>query len=181
MPKYVAFLRAINVGGHTVKMDQLRDLFLQLNFTNVETFIASGNVIFDSKSKDTEKLERQIEKHLHQALGYPVTTFIRTTGELADVAGFRPFGDADLADKSNQLYVAFIAKEPDAEAIQKLLIQRTKADDFNVNGRQVYWLYRRKFAKPGFQGPPVEKCLGMQATLRNVNTVQRISKKYPCK
>jgi uncharacterized protein (DUF1697 family) len=46
MPKYVAFLRAINVGGHTVKMDHLRRLFEALGFTNVETFIASSDVVF---------------------------------------------------------------------------------------------------------------------------------------
>ncbi len=57
MPKYVALLRAINVGGHTVKMDHLRRLFEALGFTNVETFIASGNVIFDSTSKSTKAFE----------------------------------------------------------------------------------------------------------------------------
>ena len=51
MPRYVAFLRAINVGGHIVKMDQLRKLFTQLGLTDVETFIASGNVLFTSPSK----------------------------------------------------------------------------------------------------------------------------------
>ena len=61
MPKYVAFLRAINVGGHLVKMDYLRTLFEALGFENVETFIASGNVIFDSKSKNTQALEKKIE------------------------------------------------------------------------------------------------------------------------
>jgi len=77
MPKYVAFLRAINVGGHTVKMDHLRGLFEALSFSNVETFIASGNVIFDTKSKDQQTLERKIEKHLRETLGYAVTTFDR--------------------------------------------------------------------------------------------------------
>ena len=55
MPKYVALLRAINVGGHTVKMDHLRSLFEAIGFSNVETFIASGNVIFDSRSKDSRR------------------------------------------------------------------------------------------------------------------------------
>ena len=91
MPKYVAFLRAINVGGHTVKMDQLRSLFEALSFSNVQTFIASGNVIFDSKSKSTKALEKKIESHLQDALGYEVATFIRTTSELAVIADYKPF------------------------------------------------------------------------------------------
>lgn len=64
VPRYVAFLRAINVGGHTVKMDNLRRLFEAMGFTNVEPFIASGNVIFDSTSKSTAALEKKIEAHM---------------------------------------------------------------------------------------------------------------------
>jgi len=86
MPKYVAFLRAINVGGHTVKMDHLRRLFEAIGFTNVETFIASSDVIFDSTSKSTKALERKIEDYLHRTLGYEVATFIRTTSEVAAMA-----------------------------------------------------------------------------------------------
>ena len=73
--KYVAFLRAINVGGHTVKMDHLRNLFESMGFANVETFIASGNVIFDSKTKSTAALEMEIENQLQAALGYEVRRF----------------------------------------------------------------------------------------------------------
>ena len=69
MPRYVAFLRAINVGGHTVKMEDLRRLFETMGFANVETFIASGNVIFESKSKNTQAMERKIENHLRESLG----------------------------------------------------------------------------------------------------------------
>ena len=78
MPKYVAFLRAISGGGHTVKMDYLRSLFESLGFSNVETFIASGNVIFDSTSKSTKALEKKIESYLLKTLGYEVVTlFVR--------------------------------------------------------------------------------------------------------
>ena len=76
MPKFIAFLRAINVGNHTVTMDQLRRLFEELGFTNVETFIASGNVIFDAKAKTVSSLEAKIEKHLEKVLGYEVSTMV---------------------------------------------------------------------------------------------------------
>ena len=69
MPKFVAFLRAINVGGHLVKMDQLRSLLEELGFVNVETFIASGNVIFESRAGATAPLERKIERVLRDGLG----------------------------------------------------------------------------------------------------------------
>ena len=66
MSKYIAFLRAINVGGHTVKMDVLRQLFESLGFANVETFIASGNVIFESKAGNVKALEKKIETCLQE-------------------------------------------------------------------------------------------------------------------
>ena len=91
MPRYVAFLRAINVGGHVVKMDHLRTLFEEIGLTEVETFIASGNVLFNSPSKSGPALERKIEKQLRTALGYEVATFVRTHAEVQQVAAYEPF------------------------------------------------------------------------------------------
>jgi uncharacterized protein (DUF1697 family) len=72
--RYVAFLRAINLGGHVVKMDELKRQFEALEFSNVSTFIASGNVIFESDGAPAE-LEPRIEQHLHHRLGHGVGTF----------------------------------------------------------------------------------------------------------
>src|SRR5512142_743545 len=94
MPKYVAFLRAINLGGHTVKMDHLRGLFEEMDFTHVETFIASGNVIFEAASADPRDLELKIEESLLSNLGYDVATYIRTPEELAEIIQYEPFQDA---------------------------------------------------------------------------------------
>lgn len=68
MTKYIAFLRAINVGGHNVKMDELKKYFESLGFSNVETFIASGNVIFEASAKDAAKLEKKIESKNYMKL-----------------------------------------------------------------------------------------------------------------
>ena len=178
MPKYIAFLRAINVGGHTVKMDQLRDLFEELGFANVETFIASGNVIFDTKSSNTKSLEGKIEKHLAKALGYEVKTFVRSVTELAEIASHPSFSDEELATEGNTLFVCFVADRPTNDAKKKLLSLASPIDGFHINEREVYWLYRRSNGESKFYGPPLEKSLGMQTTVRNVNTVQRLVKKY---
>ena len=115
MPKYVAFLRAINVGGHIVKMDYLRTLFEALGFKNVETFIASGNVVFEAKSQKPASLEKKIEQHLLKQLGYPVETFIRTVEEVASVGSAQPFSKAELKGSDTRLYVGFLATSPSAE------------------------------------------------------------------
>jgi uncharacterized protein (DUF1697 family) len=114
MPKYVAFLRAINVGGHIVKMDHLRRLFGSLGFSNVETFIASGNVIFDSTSKSSRSLEKKIETCLLQSLGYEVTTFVRSVPEVVNISVYKPFQDSELA--VHTLYIGFMGEEPQRKA-----------------------------------------------------------------
>ncbi|MEZ0385931.1 MAG: DUF1697 domain-containing protein, partial [Verrucomicrobium sp.] len=108
--KLVAFLRAINVGGRNVPMAELRRHFANLGLENVETFIASGNVIFDAPPrKKAAVLEKQIESHLHSALGYEVATFVRTEKELAAIAAYKPFSEAELAS-AGALNVAFLAE-----------------------------------------------------------------------
>src|SRR5882672_2972393 len=121
MPKYIAFLRAINVGGHTVKMDQLRTLFEALGFANVETFIASGNVVFDTKTANTKTLESKIQKHLAKSLGYEVTTFVRSVNELAEISNHESFSEEELTAEGNTLFVCFVADRPTNEATKKLL------------------------------------------------------------
>lgn len=78
MFRFIAFLRAINVGrGRTVKMRSLRQVFESLGLSKVTTFIASGNVVFETRTKKTKMLERKIEGALKDALGYEVHTFVR--------------------------------------------------------------------------------------------------------
>ena len=178
MPKYVAFLRAINVGGHTVKMDHLRSLFAALGFANVETFIASGNVIFDSPSKTPAALEKKIEKHLFDSLGYKVGTFIRSVNELTEVVRYQPFPPGDMAAEGSVVFIGFLPGNPGDEAQKKLTASVTNVEDFHFHGREVYWLYRRKLGATDFPGARIEKTLGMPATLRNSNTVRRIVEKY---
>jgi uncharacterized protein (DUF1697 family) len=177
MPKYVALLRAINVGGHTVKMDHLRSLFEAIGLSSVETFIASGNVIFDARSKDTQSLERKIEKHLQETLGYEVKTFVRSIPEMAAVANYKPFSDSEL--NSHALLIGFLAGSPPDQAIKKLLSFRNEIDELHVHGHEVYWLCRTKrMSDSKFSGALAEKTLGLRATFRNSTTVKKIAEKY---
>lgn len=178
-PKSVAFLRAINVGGHNVKMDRLRELFGSLGLSNVETFIASGNVIFDSSAESPGALEKRIEEHLRKSLGYEVATFVRSASELAEISNYLPFPVSDLEAEGNSLHVAFLSASLDDEARQKLMTFRTEVDDFHVHGREIYWLCRKRMSESAFSGAVLEKALGTQATMRNANTVKRIAAKYP--
>ncbi len=180
MPKFIAFLRAINVGGHNVRMDALSALFVELGLTKVETFIASGNVIFESKAQNLKTLENKIAEHLHKALGYEVATFIRTVAEVKAVAEYQPFSEAAM-QTATALNVGFLAEPLSEEATKNLLAYRNDMDNLHVHHREVYWLCRMKqtdspFAKKGF-----EKIAKTKATFRGVNTVRKLATKYPVK
>lgn len=105
--RYFAFLRAINVGGHTVKMDTLWQIFESLGYSSVDTYIASGNVIFECPGMERVWLEREIEARLREALGYDVATFLRTPDELAVIVAYRAFPLAEL-DVARAFNIAFL-------------------------------------------------------------------------
>jgi uncharacterized protein (DUF1697 family) len=176
MEKYVAFLRAINVGGHVVKMDHLRRLVAGVGVANVETFIASGNVIFDASTRSTSALEKKIESALHTALGYEVATFIRPTSAVAEVAAYQPFPDVDAP--GNMLYVGFLSASPTSAAERALVACSSSIDEFHLAGRELFWLCRKTFRESDFNGARIEKLLGVKATLRNITTVRRLAAKY---
>lgn len=178
MKKYIAFLRAINVGGHNVKMEVLKKYFEELGFRNVETFIASGNVIFETASGNTNSLEKKIESYLFKKLGYKVTTFIRTNSELENIINYKPFNEKEL--KSAQaLNVAFIKEPLTTELSNKLRSLKSDIDDFNAFEKEVYWICKKKQSESKFSNAVFEKTLKIQATFRGINTVRKLAAKYP--
>ena len=177
MPRWVALLRAINVGGHVVKMDALRAHFADMGFTNVETFIASGNVVFDTAARSASTLERRIEAHLEEALGYPVATFLRTPPELAAAAAYEPF-ERGLITADGALSVTFLKSPLDAAATAMVMALRTPNDELHVHGREVWWWRRKKGGESLVPLPKLERAFGGPSTTRNVTTVRKLAEKY---
>jgi len=175
LSRYVALLRAINVGGHVVKMEKLRALFEQLGFSNVETVIASGNVLFSSSARNAAALETKIERHLAAALGYEVTTFIRAPREMNDVATRDPF--PGQVREGHTLSVAFLKEHPGKAVAERLHGMRTDYDELLVHGRELYWLARGRTSDSKVWRTPMEKVLGGPATSRNVTTVRRLAER----
>jgi uncharacterized protein (DUF1697 family) len=179
MERQIAFLRAINVGGHIVKMERLRVIFESLGLKEVETFIASGNVVFAPARGKPAALERKIEQGLQKELGYEVKTFVRTNAELAEIADHRPPFDAARETPATRLFIGFLPSEPSREAETKLLSAAGEADEFHIRGREIYWHCHVPANESKFYGAKLEKTVGMPTTLRNVNTVKRLVAKYP--
>jgi uncharacterized protein (DUF1697 family) len=174
MKRYIAFLRAINVGGTTIlKMSDLKRMFESFGLGNVETYIQTGNVIFDSDESRTSKLEKRIERQLAEASGKQIRLFLRTTREVAAMAEVCPFAPQD----GETVHVAILEKKPDKNRVAFLLSLRSEADDFAVAGKEVFNLRRDRDASI-FSNNFIEKTLGVSGTTRNLTTIKKLAGKY---
>ena len=175
LTRYVAFLRALNVGGHIVKMDRLRKCFEALRLTDVKTFIASGNVLFDSPERDTAALELRIAGYLEKQLGYEVATFVRSAAEVRRIAEATPFpASAGASGAGTSIYVGFFQKPLSPAARKSVLALGTADHEFHADPRELYWLCRISVLDSNVSWSKLEKMLG-PATFRNANTVRRIA------
>ena len=171
--RLVAFLRAINVGGHTVKMETLRTIFESFGLERVETFIASGNVLFSTSDPDLPGLTTRIETGLESALGYHVSAFLRTPAELNGIANHQAF-DPSAMRVAAAYNIGFLASVPTGSARQKLLALQTDIDRLLLHGRELYWLCQVRQSQSTLSNAAFEKALGMPSTLRGNSTIQKI-------
>jgi uncharacterized protein (DUF1697 family) len=174
VPRYVAFLRAINVGGHVVKMHVLREQFEALGFSGVDTFIASGNVLFSSRATSVPPLERKIEHQLKSSLGYEVATFVRTCDEVTAMAAYAPF-PPEMVRTAVSVWVGFLAAPMPAAAQKALQALETPFDTLHLNGREIYWLRRKKQSESTLSNAVIERALKTRCSFRGMNTIVRLT------
>lgn len=171
MPRMVALLRAINVGGRTVTMARLREAFLPLGLTGVDTFIASGNVIFETRARSTPALERRIADALERDLGFPVTTFLRLPEELRDITReVVPGGE----DPALSRYVAFLKRPLGPPEVAALRDLGGPVDRFEVRGREVHWLCRKTIGQSEVTTARLERALGQPTTIRSLSSLRKL-------
>lgn len=157
-------------------MAELRRIFESLGCEEVETFIASGNVIFAAPAAGLTRVHRAIEEGLRASLGYEVKVFIRTEAEVAALAEYEPFDGAQRA-AARSLNVGFLAEPLTAKASASLRAMQTAIDDFHVHGREVYWLCKVGQGDSTFSNVRFEKMLEARVTFRGANTIARLAAK----
>jgi uncharacterized protein (DUF1697 family) len=158
-------------------MSHLKKLFESLGFSNVETFIASGNVIFSTSSKNVRALEKKIESMLLEELGYEVATFLRTETELREIANYKPFAAADL-EGAVALNIALLGDKLDEDSANKIVALRTDVDELHVQGREIYWLCRKRQSESTIPNALFNKTIRRPATVRGLNTIKMMAEKY---
>ncbi len=178
--RYIAFLRAINVGKRTVQMARLREIATELGLTDVATFIASGNLIFrDPQSRTAAVVEQWLTTELALALGFHSDVFVRTPAENARIANMR-FGDSkEFPPANHALYIGMLHQTPSADVVAALMSAQTPVDQFFVAGREFYWLCAKTIGTSDVTGAKLEKLLGAPMTMRNVTSMRKLAALYP--
>lgn len=175
MTKYVALLRGINVGGHKlIKMADLREVFARSGFRNVITYIQSGNVIFDAKEADSDKVVRKLEKAIYHSLGHEVVVILQTVAGLKESIKTDPFKRIESEDEVVR-FVTFMSADPPKVPRLPFVIATENAEILSMRNRTAFLACRRKpNGMFGFPNPFFEKELGVTATTRNWTTVNKI-------
>jgi uncharacterized protein (DUF1697 family) len=178
MPRYVAFLRGMNLGGRRIKNEELRRHFEEMGLEEVATFRASGNVVFATPKREAEaKLAKRVEAELGERLAYEVPVFLRSVEEVAAIAAREPFDAKAVAKSKGKLQVSFLRKQPSATAKGKALAAASEEDLLAIEGRELYWLPSGGISESDLDWKPIEAALS-PGTIRTMGTVEQIAAKY---
>lgn len=173
MRRHIAFLRGINLGKRRLSMSRLRQLFEEMGFDEVETFIASGNVLFNSKISDRHALETKISKQLGKSLGYEVETFVREDADVAAIAKAKIFPEQEKA--GIRVHVAFLHEKLPTAVAKKLAAVRTPVDEFRVIGTEFFWLCRVLTSESKVWTLPEVRALKLPScTMRNLTSIRKL-------
>jgi uncharacterized protein (DUF1697 family) len=172
MPTYLAFLRAVNVGGRMVKMAALREHLAENGFSDVATFIASGNVRVTCRLRSTAKVEKQLEEVLVDWLDFEVPTMVRTPQQVLDLYAAGQRLASPLTGKSRH-YAAFLRDKPSEDAAERLHAWDEPGERATVVGREVHlWLSSER---PKLTNSRMERIADTVATARDWKTVVKLA------
>jgi uncharacterized protein (DUF1697 family) len=173
VPRYVALLRSVNVAGHgRVAMDELRASFDALGYTDVTTYIQTGNVLFSTGSKSEAGIADAIEQRLAEDFGDSPAVLIRSVAELRRIGASSPYAKAG-ADKARH-HVTFLATVPSKAALDALQLPPSGHDELVVDGKEIYVHTPEGYAGTKYTGTFLERRLGVVSTTRNWNTVTKL-------
>ena len=170
MATYISILRGINVSGkNMIKMTDLKKVYEDLNFKNVLTYLQSGNVIFNARTKDEKALENTIPSAIKKVFDLEVPVMVLTPGNLEEIINGNPFIHDSKWDTSF-LHVTFLAKEPAQYDKERILNKRLAGEEVAFSSRVVYLYCPNGYGKTNLNNNFLERQLKVTATTRNWKT-----------
>jgi uncharacterized protein (DUF1697 family) len=177
MTIYIALLRGINVGGkNMIKMTELKRILEAIGLGRVQTYIQSGNILFESNEEE-DSLRKRIENQIEAVFSLKIPVIIRTMDELKRIAANCPFSEKEIseAESSNEgesLYVSLMLEEPLAERIERLKSFKSDTDEYQIVDRDIYLLFRKSIRNSKLANN-LQK-LDVPATVRNWKTINKL-------
>ena len=169
--RWIALLRGINVGGRNlVPMAALRGVFQEAGCNSVRTYIQSGNVLFEKQAADRLALAEALQAAVREEFGVPAAVILRTSDEIAETVRSHPFGR-----DTSQTHVAFLAREPDPEAVGRLRALDVAPDRVEVSRSDAFLHLPNGVGGARLTSALLERELGVAATTRNWKTVTRLA------
>lgn len=177
MSLFIALLRGINVSGcNKIKMVDLKELFLNLGYTEVTTYIQSGNVLFKNNTTSTEIIEKEIVKAINIKYGYTINVLVITKTELGNIFNNNPFLNEVTDIDTTKLHVTLLNKTPDLSNLEVInnLISTTN-DRFKILNKTIYLYCPNGYGKTKLNNNLFEKKLNTSATTRNWKTITKLT------
>jgi uncharacterized protein (DUF1697 family) len=173
MTRYAVFLRAVNVGGRNkVPMARLRELATEAGFTDVATYVQSGNLVVEAGSNKAAAVERAIARAIKTDLGLDITVMARTRRELAEVMAANPF--ADIADDPAKMIVSFLESQPAAAKLKPLDRDEFLPERFEFGKRCIYFWHPDGLGRSKMAIAPWHRRIGVRGTGRNLRTIAKL-------
>ena len=168
--RYVAFLRAINTGNRRIKMADLRQVYVDLGYSEAATYIATGNVIFDSPGPPNVPL---LESAFRTAFGFPAEVFLRDADEIRSLLNRIPWQETE-----GVIEVSFLESEADPEAARVLEATAVEPEALLVSGSEVLFLREGGGLPTIHKESTSTRILGMRMTRRGLATVRKINERF---
>lgn len=176
MTTYISILRGINLGGHkAIKMEALKAMFAGLGFTNIQTYIQSGNVVYQHEKTDTKKLDNLIKDKIQQDFGFDVPIITLTLDELKKIGNANPFFN-DNTKEASFFHVTFLADKPQSDNINKIKDGNYSPDEFQPIDKAVYLYCPKGYGITKLSNTFFESKLKVTATTRNWKTINELIK-----
>ena len=175
MQTFISILRGINVSGQKkILMADLKKLYESLKFSEVKTYIQSGNVVFESDSKISDiQLARKIEKAISTKYKFEVPVIIRTKEELEKILSQNSFTKEKSIDLK-KLHVTLLSETPDREKMEQIKEVDFSPDQFIIKGKEIYLHIPNSYGETKLSNKFFENKLKVSATTRNWNTVNKL-------
>jgi uncharacterized protein (DUF1697 family) len=174
MPAYIAMLRGVNVTGHnSLKMERLRGLCNRLGFQKVETYVQSGNIVFQAKIGNPAVLSKRIGRSILDSFGLETPVVVRTLTEMENVVGSNPFLKEKNVD-SSKLHVTFLSEAAQKSSLKRLEDLEKGQDRFYPASREIYLYCPGGYGRTKLSNNAIEKVLSVTATTRNWRTTSTL-------